>query len=106
LRDLTVFRPDTAARIVQFHDLLRSLRYEMTQVRDNPRRWTGRMAEFDRLLRARAATACRAIPGLVKALAAEGGQAPPPMGDRPLDADPGDLPPRPFTTGESDEWTL
>jgi hypothetical protein len=106
LRDLTLFRPETAARIAQFHDLLRSLGYEMTQLRDNPRRWTGRIPEFDRLLKARAAMACRAVPGLLKQLRAEGGQPPPPLADRALDADPGELPPKPFATGESDDWTL
>ena len=106
LRGLTLFRPESAVRIAHFHDLLRSLRYEMTQLRDNPRRWTGRMAEYDRLLKARAAMACRAVPDLMKALVREGGEPPPPLSDRSLHAEPGDIPPTPFAGADGEDWSL
>jgi hypothetical protein len=77
----------------------------MAQLRDNPRRWTGRMAEFDRLLKARAAMACRAVPDLIKALERDGGQPPPPLTDRSLATGSIEVPPPPFAR-EGEDWTL
>ena len=74
----------------------------MMQLRDNPRRWTGRMAEFDRLLKARAAMACRAVPDLIKALERDGGQPPPPLADRSLLTGSIEVPPTPFARGEGE----
>ncbi len=106
LKDLTLFAPQTASRLAHFHTLLRSLRHEMVQLRDNPKPWTGRHAEFDRLLRARAALACRAVPDLSKALHREGGTAPPPLADKSAGPEPSALPPTPFGSGDSDDWTF
>lgn len=107
LKDLTLFAPQTAGRLAHFHTLLRSLRYEMVQLRDNPKPWTGRHAEFDRLLRARAALACRAVPELSKALHREGGTPPPPLADKSAAGpEPSALPPTPFGSGDSDDWTF
>ncbi len=106
LRDLTLFRPETAGRIAHFHTLLQSLRYEMHQYRENPKPWTGRLADFNRLLQARAALACRVVPELNKNLRREGGALPPPLTEKSAGGETAALPPTPFGAGETDDWTL
>jgi hypothetical protein len=108
LRDLTVFRTDTAARVAQFHGALRGIQQEIADYRDNPLRWAGRLSELNHLIKGRAAAACRAVPALIKALEREGATPPPHLGDPPStpSADNPDLPPSPFGRHEGDEWTL
>ena len=77
------------------------------QYRENPKPWTGRLAEFNQFLQARAALACRAVPDLNKALRREGGALPPAVADRSgHGTETAALPPTPFGTSESDDWTL
>jgi hypothetical protein len=108
LRDLTLFQTATAARIAQFHSALRSIQHEIGDYRDNPLRWAGRLTELNQLIKARSATACRAVPELVKALEDEGGKPPPPLPESPSPstANPSALPPPPFGAHEGDDWTL
>jgi len=108
LRDLTLFQTSTAARIAQFHGALRSIQHEIGDYRDNPLRWAGRLAEFNQLMKARAAAACRAVPELMKALEREGGTPPPQLGEPSAVAQTSSeaLPPPPFGAGEGDDWTL
>jgi hypothetical protein len=101
-RDLTLFQAATAGRIAELHNHLRGLHHEVAQLRENPRQWTGRMAEFEELVKARAAAACRLVPELGKALHAEGGSVPP----APEARSPGELPPTPFGNSEGDDWTF
>src|SRR5262245_9592889 len=68
LRDLTLFRTDTAARIAQFHGALRGIQHEIGDYRDNPLRWAGRLSELNQLIKTRATAACRAVPELLRAL--------------------------------------
>ncbi len=108
LRDLTLFQTATAARIAQFHGALRSIQHEIGDYRDNPLRWAGRLSELNQLIKGRSATACRAVPELVKALEQEGGKPPPPLPESPSPstANPSGLPPPPFGAHEGDDWTL
>jgi hypothetical protein len=108
LRDLTLFETATAARIAQFHSSLRSIQHEIGDYRDNPLRWAGRLTELNQLIKGRSATACRAVPDLVKALEHEGGKPPPPLPESPSasTANPSGLPPPPFGAHEGDDWTL
>jgi len=108
LRDLTLFQTATAARIAQFHSALRSIQHEIGDYRDNPLRWAGRLTELNQLIKGRSATACRAVPDLVKALEHEGGKPPPPLleSPSPSTANPSGLPPPPFGAHEGDDWTL
>lgn len=108
LRDLTLFQTVTAARIAQFHSALRSIQHEIGDYRDNPLRWAGRLTELNQLIKGRSATACRAVPDLVKALEQEGGKPPPPLQESPSPstANPSGLPPPPFGAHEGDDWTL
>jgi hypothetical protein len=108
LRDLTLFRTDTSARVAQFHGALRGIQQEIADYRDNPLRWAGRLAELNHLIKGRAAAACRAVPALGKALEREGATPPPHLGDPPSStpADSPDLPPSPFGRHEGDDWTL
>jgi hypothetical protein len=108
LRDLTLFQTATAARIAQFHSALRSIQHEIGDYRDNPLRWAGRLTELNQLIKGRSATACRAVPELVKALEDEGGKPPPPLPESPSPstANPSGLPPPPFGAHEGDDWTL
>ena len=108
LRDLTLFQTATAARIAQFHSALRSIQHEIGDYRDNPLRWAGRLTELNQLIKGRSATACRAVPDLVKALEQEGGKPPPPLLESPSSSttNPSGLPPPPFGAHEGDDWTL
>jgi hypothetical protein len=83
LRDLTLFDAETAARIAQFHGALRGIQHEIADYRDNPLRWAGRLGELNQLIKGRAASACRAVPELVKALERSGGSRPPHLGEPP-----------------------
>jgi hypothetical protein len=105
LNDLTLFRPETAGRVSQFHTLLRSLQHDLRSFRDNPRPWTGRHAEFERLVKSRAALSCRAIPDLNGVLRKEGGLLPPAVQETTAGGETS-LPPTPFGAGEGDDWTL
>ncbi|MGE0519829.1 MAG: hypothetical protein AB7P78_12615 [Candidatus Binatia bacterium] len=108
LRDLTLFDPDTAARIVQLHSALRILQQELADYRVTPPTASARLGQLAATIRARAAAACRAIPALAKALERAGGTPP---ARHLLDAgsavgEPSALPPSPFGAAEGDEWTL
>lgn len=107
LRDLTMFAPQTAARVAQFHSALRGIQHEIGDYRDNPLRWAGRLAELNQLIKTRAAAACRAVPELMKALEKEGGTPPPHVGEpAPASRDASQLPPPPFGPADGDDWTL
>jgi hypothetical protein len=108
LRDLTMFRTDTAARIAQFHGALRGIQNEIGDYRDNPLRWAGRLGELNQLIKTRAAAACRAVPELLRALEREGGAPPPQLHETPsrAPATPSGLPPPPFGEGDADDWTM
>lgn len=108
LRDLTLFRTDTAARIAQFHGALRGIQHEIGDYRDNPLRWAGRLGELNQLIKGRAAAACRAVPELLRALEREGGVPPPQLHDTPASraSSPSGLPPPPFGESDADDWTL
>ncbi len=105
LRDLTLFEPDTAARIAQFHGALRGIQHEIADYRDNPLRWAGRLGELNQLIKARAAAACRAVPDLLAALEKAGGAPPPHLGEPAAAGERSTLPPSPFAGGD-DDWTL
>jgi hypothetical protein len=109
LRDLTLFAPDTAARVAQFHGALRGIQHEIGDYRDNPLRWAGRLSELNQLIKNRAAAACRSVPELMKALEKEGGTPPPHLGEPPAAAaqrDADRLPPPPFPHSDADDWTM
>ena len=108
LRDLTLFRTETAARIAQFHGALRGIQHEIDDYRDNPLRWAGRLGELNQLIRSRAVAACRAVPDLLRALEREGGAPPPHLSEPTAGVAPGtaDLPPPPFGAADGDDWTL
>ena len=107
LRDLTLFDSEAAARIAQFHGALRGIQHEISDYRDNPLRWAGRLGELNQLIKSRAAATCRATPELVKALERAGGAPPPALGEpAAASSDPSRLPPPPFGAGEGDDWTL
>jgi hypothetical protein len=109
LRDLTLFAPDTAARIAQFHGALRGIQHEIGDYRDNPLRWAGRLSELNQLIKSRAAAACRAVPELIKVLEKEGGTPPPHLGEPAAAAAQRDgerLPPPPFGQDGDDSWEL
>lgn len=108
LRDLTMFRTETAARIAQFHGALRGIQNEIGDYRDNPLRWAGRLGELNQLIKTRAAAACRAVPELLRALEGEGGAPPPQLHETPsrAPATPSGLPPPPFGEGDADDWTM
>jgi hypothetical protein len=109
LRDLTLFRTETAARIAQFHGALRGIQHEIGDYRDNPLRWAGRLGELNQLIKTRAAAACRAVPLLLTALEREGGTTPPSLHDTPTRSaasTPSGLPPSPFGPGDGDDWTM
>jgi hypothetical protein len=109
LRDLTMFRTDTAARVAQFHGALRGIQHEIGDYRDNPLRWAGRLAELNQLIKSRAAAACRAVPELMRALEREGGASPPHLSEPAANiaaAGTPDLPPPPFGATDGDDWTL
>ena len=108
LRDLTVFRTDTAACVAQFHSALRGIQHEIGDYRDNPLRWAGRLGELNQLIRSRAAAACRAVPELMRALEREGGALPPHLSEPAPSVAAGspDLPPPPFGATDGDDWTL
>jgi hypothetical protein len=109
LRDLTLFATQTAARIAQFHGALRGIQHEISDYRDNPLRWAGRLGELNQLIKGRAAATCRAVPELSKALGMEGGAPPSPVssdGGQSGGGIPPELPPRPFAGGDPDDWTM
>lgn len=105
LRDLTLFEPETAARIAQFHGALRGMQLEIADYRDNPLRWAGRLGELNQLIKSRAAAACRAVPDLLAALEKAGGAPPPHLPEPSAANEPSTLPPSPFGGGD-DDWTL
>ena len=106
LRDLPLFQPETAARIAHFHTLLRSLQATASEYREKPMLWAGRLGEFNQLLKARAAAACRAVPELTKALRNDGGITPPAADKAEGESEGKALPPTPFDSTETDDWTM
>jgi hypothetical protein len=106
LRDLPLFRPETAARIAHFHTLLRSVQATAAEYREKPMLWAGRLREFNQLLKARAAAACRAVPELTKALRDDGGITPPAADKAEGESEGKALPPPPFDSTETDDWTM
>ena len=106
LRDLPLFRPETAARIAHFHTLLRSLQATASEYREKPMLWAGRLGEFHQLLKTRAAAACRAVPELTKALRTDGGITPPAADKAEGESEAKALPPTPFDSTETDDWTM
>ena len=84
---------------------MRSLQATASEYREKPMLWAGRLGEFNQLLKARAAAACRAVPELTKALRNDGGIAPPAADKAEGESEGEALPPTPFDSTETDDST-
>ena len=107
LRDLTLFRTETAARIAQFHGALRGIQHEIGDYRDNPLRWAGRLGELNQLIKGARRGGLPRRSGAVKALERKAAPAAPLHERRPA-GDHHAVRPAPTAVrrGDGDDWTM